>query len=74
MAQLNATGNAKLIEATVGGFWGIIGAIHSKAAKEEIGTGKNRFGHVLMTVRSEYISSPLPSSPQVPGADQTQGQ
>lgn len=58
--QLIGTREVKLIEATVGGFWGINGSIHSKAAKEESGNGKNKFGQILMQIRSEYTSPPLP--------------
>lgn len=62
---LVATGNVKLIEATVGNYWGINGSIHSKQALEETGQGQNRFGKILMQVRNEFTPPPsLPLPPQ----------
>lgn len=61
--RLIETGNVKLIEATVGKFWGINGSIHSKAALDESGNGKNKFGQILMALRLEYDPSTAPPAP-----------
>lgn len=61
---LVATGEAKLIEATTGNYWGINGTIHSKSALDEIGKGQNQFGKILMQVRKDFTPPPHPPSTQ----------
>lgn len=51
--RLIEMGSIKLLEATVGKFWGVNGSIHSKAALEETRNGKNKFGQILMAIRQE---------------------
>lgn len=50
------TRDAPLYEATRGEYWGIDSVLNSKAALEESGQGKNRFGLILATLRSELFT------------------
>lgn len=63
--RLIETGKVKLLEATVGKFWGINGSIRSKVAIDETGNGKNKFGQILMQLRTELdpTTAPDPATP-----------
>lgn len=49
------TKDALLYEATKGEFWGIDSVINAKETHEEQGKGKNRFGLILIALRSELF-------------------
>lgn len=76
--RLIETGSVKLIEATIGKFWGINGSIHSKAALNETGNRKNKFGQILMALRKEYdpstaLPTPTPSHEPLPATSSSEG-
>lgn len=52
--KLLDTGDKKLFEANIGPTWGINASLKSKAAHDHSGTGKNRFGRILMRLRSDF--------------------
>lgn len=61
LEQLLATGDSTLQEATLGGVWGINTGLRSKAACQNTGTGENKLGKILMSVRTEFANETSPS-------------